>query len=235
MRAAILRLLILVLVAGCRAPDAGVLSVGEVRGREELEGRREREWGKARLERVGGRLARVVPRPGGVAGWEFRVERGWEPRAQVDGSGVVTLTTGLLAFAGDDDLLAFALAHEMAHVVGGDVRGQRGEDVLRLMGGVVGAVGAWGVSGEVWLGMAAGVLAVVGGDLAVGRPRQRGRERRADARALGWCVAAGYRGDCGERFWRAYAAARPVPERPVWRSKHPGDLERAAALRVVGP
>jgi predicted Zn-dependent protease len=104
-----------------------------------------------------------------------------------------------------------------------------------VAGGVVGAVAVGGVSGEVWVGVAAWLAAVVGGDLAVWRPRQRGREGRADARALEWCVAAGYRGDCGERFWRAYAAARPVPERPMWRSKHPGDLERAAALGVVGP
>ena len=205
MRVAIMKLLIFGMVAGCRAPDAGVLPVGEGRGREV------REEGKVRLERVGGRLAGVVPRPGGVAGWDFRVVRGWVPNAHADGRGVVTLTTGLLAFAGEDDLLAFALAHEMAHVVGGDVRGQRGEDVLRLV-----------------------VVAVVGGDLAVWRVRQRGRELRADARAQGWCVAAGYRGDCGERFWRAYAAARPVPERAAWRSKHPGDLERAEALGVVG-
>jgi predicted Zn-dependent protease len=225
MRAAILKLMIFVMVAGCRAPVTGVLPEAEGRGLEE---------GKARLERVGGRLAGVVPRPGVVTGWEFRVERGWVPSAHADGGGVVTLTTGLLAFAGEDDLLAFALAHEMAHVVGGDVRGQRVEDVLRLAGGVVGAVGVWGVTGDGWVGMAAGLVGVVGGDLAVWRVRQRGREMRADARALGWCVAAGYRGDCGERFWRAYAAARPVPERPEWRSKHPGDLERAAALGVVG-
>jgi hypothetical protein len=136
MRVAILKLLIFVFVAGCRAPDAGVLPVGEGRGREVLEERHERERGKARLERVGGRLA--------------------------------------------------------------------------------------------------GVVSVAGGDLAVWRVRQRGREMRADARAQEWCVAAGYRGDCGERFWRAYAAARPVPERAAWRSKHPGDLERAEALGVVG-
>jgi Zn-dependent protease with chaperone function len=234
MRVAILKLLIFVFVAGCRAPDAGVLPVGEGRGREVLEERHERERGKARLERVGGRLAGVVPRPGGVAGWEFRVERGWTPNAHADGSGVVTLTTGLLAFAGEDDLLAFALAHEMAHVVGGDVRGQRGEDVLRLVVGAVGAVAVGGVSGDGWLGLGAGVVSVAGGDLAVWRVRQRGREMRADARAQEWCVAAGYRGDCGERFWRAYAAARPVPERAAWRSKHPGDLERAEALGVVG-
>jgi Zn-dependent protease with chaperone function len=229
MRVAIIKLLIFGMVAGCRAPDAGVLPVGAGRGREM------REEGKARLERVVGRLAGVVPRPGGVTGWEFRVVRGWVPNAHADGRGVVTLTTGLLAFAGDDDLLAFALAHEMAHVVGGDVRGQRGEDVLRLVVGAVGAVAVWGVSGDGWLGLGAGVVAVVGGDLAVWRVRQRGRELRADARARGWCVAAGYRGDCGERFWRAYAAARPVPERAAWRSKHPGDLERAEALGVVGP
>jgi predicted Zn-dependent protease len=226
MRVAILKLMIFVFVAGCRAPDAGVLPVGEGRGLEE---------GKERLARVSGRLAGVVPRRGDELGWEFRVKRGWAPNAHADGRGVVTLTTGLLAFAGEDDLLAFALAHEMAHVVGGDVRGQRVEDVLRVAGGVVGAVAVGGVSGEVWVGVAAGLAAVVGGDLAVWRPRQRGREGRADARALEWCVAAGYRGDCGERFWRAYAAARPVPERPMWRSKHPGDLERAAALGVVGP
>jgi predicted Zn-dependent protease len=226
MRVAILKLMIFVFVAGCRAPDAGVLPVGEGRGLEE---------GKERLARVSGRLAGVVPRRGDELGWEFRVKRGWAPNAHADGRGVVTLTTGLLAFAGEDDLLAFALAHEMAHVVGGDVRGQRVEDVLRVAGGVVGAVAIGGLSGEVWVGVAAGLAAVVGGDLAVWRPRQRGREGRADARALEWCVAAGYRGDCGERFWRAYAAARPVPERPMWRSKHPGDLERAAALGVVGP
>ncbi len=226
MRAAILRLMIFVFVSGCRAPDAGLLPEGEGRGLEE---------GRERLERVSGRLAGVVPRPGDESVWEFRVKRGWAPNAHADGSGVVTLTTGLLAFAGEDDLLAFALAHEMAHVVGGDVRRQRVEDVLRLVGGVVGAVVVWGVTGDGWVGMAAGLAAVVGGDLAVWRVRQRGREGRADARALEWCVAAGYRGDCGERFWRAYAAARPVPERPVWRSKHPGDLERAAALGESGP
>lgn len=229
MRVAILGLMIFGMVMGCRAPDAGVLPEGEGRGLEE------REEGKARLERVGGRLAGVVPGVVGVKGWEFRVERGWAPRAHADGRGVVTVTSGLLEFAGEDDLLAFGLAHEMAHVVGGDVRGQRGEDVLRLVVGAVGAVAVGGVSGDGWLGLGTGVVAVVGGDLAVWRVRQRGREMSADARAVGWCVAAGYRGDCGERFWRAYAAARPVVERAGWWSKHPGDLERAEALRVVGP
>lgn len=225
MRVAMMKLMIFVLVAGCRAPDAGVLPVGEGRGREE---------GKARLERVGGRMAGVVPGVGGVKGWEFRVEGGRAPRAHADGRGVVTVTSGLLEFAGEDELLAFALAHEMAHVVGGDVRVQRGEDVLRLVVGAVGAVAVGGVSGDGWFGLGAGVVAVVGGDLGVWRVRQRERELRADAKALEWCVAAGYRGDCGERFWRAYAAARPVPERAAWRSKHPLDLERAEALRVMG-
>jgi Zn-dependent protease with chaperone function len=121
----------------------------------------------------------------------------------------------LLAFAKTDELLAFALAHEMAHVALGDPGAQQMRDVLRLLGG---AVAGWAVS------------AVSGDPGVLRRPGMRAREYRADAVAQRWCVAAGYAEGCGERFWAAYEEARPVPESPEWLSKHPRDAQRRDRL-----
>ena len=185
----------------------------------------------ARLTRVTARLERIIPCPRGVARWEFRVVRAWTPNAHATPSGTVTLTTGLLHFAQTDELLAFALAHEMAHVAADHAGAQRVEDFMRLLGG---AAAAWAVhqaSGDPGMALASGGLWLVSTDLLFSRPQLRRREHAADAQAVAWCRAAGYPADCGQRFWEAYAAARPAPERPQWLARHPSDAERAAALR----
>ena len=214
----IFRLLMLVLVlllSGCR----GIVPV------ERLP--RERS---DRLARVTARLGSIIPYPGEGGRWRFVVVRGWTPRAEAHRSGEVRLTTGLLAFAKTDELLAFALAHEMAHVALGDPGAQRMQDVLRLLGG---AVAGWAVSavvGDPGLGLASGAGFLLGSELLLRRPGMRAREYRADAVAQRWCVAAGYAEGCGERFWEAYGEARPVPESAEWLSKHPRDAKRRDRL-----
>jgi Zn-dependent protease with chaperone function len=183
-----------------------------------------------RLARVGERLGRVIPYPGAGGQWRFVVVRGWTPRAEADRSGVVRLTTGLLAFAETDELLAFALAHEMAHVALGDPGAQRMQDVLRLLGGAVAGWAVTGVTGDPGLGLASGAGFLAGSEVLLRRPGMREREHRADAVALRWCVQAGYAARCGERFWEAYAQARPVPENAAWLAKHPPDEDRRQRL-----
>lgn len=67
-----------------------------------------------RVEQVGRRVAAASDRPTLTAA--FHVVEGTEPQAYSFPGGTVCLSEGLVRMASDDDQLAFAIAHELAHV-----------------------------------------------------------------------------------------------------------------------
>lgn len=141
------------------------------------------------------------------------------PNAFAAPGGVIIVTTGLLeATAGDDEALAFVLAHEAGHFHGRDHLEALGR---RLVLGVAAAL----VFGD----GAFGWVVDQGSDLAE-RGHSRGEERAADDFALTVLERSFGRIDGAERFF-ALLAEQDFPEVPVWLSTHPGTDERLARVR----
>ena len=149
------------------------------------------------------------------------------PNASINSRGTLTLTTGLLEFAETDDLLAFAIAHELAHAELGHPRRQLRNGWLQLL--ATGAV--------VWAAREAGGDAALRGagffltsSLLGTLPAMRRMEKEADLRARDIMRRAGFDPAAAAGFWERYASARPQSPRPRWLSEHPPDAERVRYL-----
>ncbi|MFA6599984.1 MAG: M48 family metalloprotease [Candidatus Omnitrophota bacterium] len=124
--------------------------------------------------------------------------------------GYVYLTTGMLRFLDNESELAGVLAHEIAQLQSRDPRLSRLKKVMDQM--TQGAAMAAPLVGQIGAAAMAGLLVMQILFEAV-RPRSEKRGQRADAKALGYMVAAGYdpQGliDVQYRFLEADKALRP--------------------------
>jgi|GEM_PF-4901062 len=152
------------------------------------------------------------------------------PNASINPRGTLKLTTGLLEFAESDDLLAFALAHELSHAALRHPQRQRRNGWLQIL--VTGAA-MWAAheatdsdSGASLTGAGVFISTALLGTL----PAMRRMEVEADHLAKDVLRRAGYRTDAAADFWRRYARARPDRPRPLWISGHPADEQRVRLL-----
>jgi predicted Zn-dependent protease len=150
----------------------------------------------------------------------------------MDRHGKLSITTGLLQFAGTDDELAFVLAHEMAHAVLKHPRRLRWYGLLQLLA-TAAVMAAAGEAGDAAL---AGAGVFFGTAIAGTLPAMRRMEAEADALALDIMRRAGFDTAAAAGFWRRYARVRPHRPLPRWLSAHPSDAQRIRMLpRPVRP
>lgn len=144
--------------------------------------------------------------------------------------GTLTVSTGLLRFAETDDLLAFAVAHELAHAVLKHPARLRRAGWLRV---IATAAVAWAAQEATH---SKGEAALAGGgfflssSLLGNLPMMRRMEKEADLMARDLLLRAGYAPLAAARFWECYATARPRRPRPPWLSAHPSDADRVRYL-----
>ncbi len=148
----------------------------------------------------------------------------------MDIRGTLTVSTGLLNFTETDDLLAFALAHELAHAMLRHPAKLRRAAWLQVIGAAAVAWAAHKASDS------KGDAALAGGGLFIFAalpgtlPLRRRMEKEADLMARELLRHAGYDPHAAARFWERYAAARPHRPRPRWLSAHPPDADRVRYL-----
>lgn len=181
----------------------------------------------ARVDRV---LARLLPCFPEDLCRQFGIISSAVPNASIDGRGTLKLTTGLLELAETDDLLAFALAHELVHA---SLRHpQRVRRIAWLQALVTGAA-MW--AAHEWTD-SNGDAALAGAGIYVSTallgtlPAMRRMEAKADLEAKEVLRRSGYRTEVAAEFWRLYAEARPSRPRPLWLSAHPTDQQRIERL-----
>lgn len=161
---------------------------------------------------------------------EYRIVHSAVPNASMDTRGTLTVSTGLLHFAETDDLLAFALAHELAHAVLGHPAKLRRAGWLQV---IATAAVAWAVheashsKGDAALAAGGFFIATT---LPGTLPLMRRMEKEADLMARDLLRRSGYSPQAAARFWECYAVARPRPARPSWISAHPSDAARVRYL-----
>lgn len=180
-----------------------------------------------RIDRVLARLLPCVPRN---TCRQYGIIPSAVPNASIDSRGTLRLTTGLLEFAGTDDLLAFALAHEFGHAV---LRHPQRHLRNRWLQFIVTSAALWAAhewmdskSGAAFTGAGVFLSTSLFGTL----PDTRRMEKEADKAAKDIIIRAGYSPDAGAEFWRRYARARPDHPPPRWLSPHPPDEMRAHLL-----
>lgn len=180
-----------------------------------------------RIQRI---LQRLLPFAPGVSCPGFVIIPSSVPNASINPRGVIHLTTGLLELAGSDDLLAFALAHELAHAA----LGHPGK-ILRLSWLQAAASGAvlWAAreaAGDhqeaAWAGAGFFLTTSLLGTL----PALRRLETESDLAARAMITRAGYRPEAAAAFWERYGRARPERALPAWLTRHPSDASRARRL-----
>ena len=148
----------------------------------------------------------------------------------MDHKGVIRLTTGLLELANTDDLLAFTLAHELAHAALGHPRISTRQAWLQALATGIAAWAAYEASDSkadaAWTG--GGVFLTT--SLFATLPAMRRRETEADLYARELLRRTGYRPQAAAEFWQLYASTRPGREMPEFLCAHPPDAARAIRL-----
>jgi Zn-dependent protease with chaperone function len=180
-----------------------------------------------RVDRVLARLLPCVPK--GTCR-TYGIISSAVPNASVDSRGTLKLTTGLIEFSNTDDLLAFAIAHELGHAVRRHPWRNARNNWLQfiLTGAAMWAANEWGDSKSGTALTGAGIFLTT--SLFGTLPDRRRMESEADLTGKEILIRAGYDPHAAAAFWRRYARARPDRPRPVWLSKHPSDTKRAEAL-----
>lgn len=146
-----------------------------------------------------GRVVRVIPVPGCVS--DFRVEAKEKPGAVADGR-LVLVNQGLADFAADDDELAAAIAHELAH------------NILRHRARLD----------------AAGVDRGLGKQFGRSARLFRQTEVEADRLSVWLLAGAGYDPGAAARFWSKFGQRKGRPLFQA--GTHPGWRDRVAALEA---
>lgn len=173
------------------------------------------------------RLLKTVPR-GTCRTWG--IQPASVPNASMNSDGVLLVTTGLVEMTASDDMLAFALAHELAHAVLDHPRRSVAEGWIQVLTAAAAAFAAEKASGSRGDAAWAGAGVFLTSSLIFHLPERRRRETEADLKARDLLRLAGYRPEAGAGFWRLYARLRPGKRMPNWLSSHPADHERARRL-----
>ncbi len=187
----------------------------------------------AQLERVGARLAKVMPLPG--AEWEFVVFEDSSPNAFALPGGKVGIHTGLFPITKNDAGLAAVVGHEVAHVVARH-SGQRLTNATLSTAAVLGANVALNRSD---IDNKAATAAVAGAAFLNQQRFSRVQELEADRLGMLYMARAGYDPREAVRLWERFAQWRQQnqrgPRTPGMLSTHPVDERRMADLQAALP
>jgi predicted Zn-dependent protease len=179
----------------------------------------------ARLRRIGGQIVGASGL-GGQA-WEYAVFEDSSINAFVLPGGKVGVTSGMMAFAANDDELAAVLGHEVAHVMANHAAERYSQSALAQVG--AGIVGAATQNAEGGVVQALGRYAAPALQVAVLMPHSRQHELEADRIGLDLMVRAGFSAKRGVNLWRRMAA-RGGASTPAILSTHPSDAARVQQL-----
>ncbi len=189
---------------------------------------------RARVERVGRRIAAVAPLPN--AHWEFVLfDKPKEANAFCLPGGKVGVYSGLLPIAGDDAGLATVIAHEVGHAVARHGAERMSEGLLVNLGGMVLQQAMKTQPGET---QALAMQAYgIGSQVGVMLPHSREQELEADYLGLLYMARAGYDPRAALAFWERFRDynrknGQQVPE---FLSTHPLDDRRIAQIRQMLP
>ena len=189
----------------------------------------------ARLQTVGGRIARVAKVPN--ASWEFVLFDDPEPNAFALPGGKVGVNTGILPITRDDAGLAAVVAHEIAHVSARHGAERRSQGMVMEVGGALLSVGlaAAGYGGAT-ADLAQGAYGVVG-QVGVLLPYSRTQELEADRIGLLYMARAGYDPRQAITFWQRFQAynSHRGGGSIEFLSTHPLDENRIAELQKYLP
>ncbi|MDO8900308.1 MAG: M48 family metallopeptidase, partial [Phenylobacterium sp.] len=175
------------------------------------------------------RVASQIVGASGLAGqaWEYAVFEDASVNAFVLPGGKVGVTTGMMAFAANDDELAAVLGHEVAHVMANHAAERYSQSALAQVG--AGLVGAATQNAEGGLAQSLGRYAGPALQVAVLMPYSRQHELEADRIGLDLMVRAGFSARRGVELWRRMAA-RGGSNTPAILSTHPSDAARVQQL-----
>lgn len=191
----------------------------------------------AQLQRVGQRLAQVMPVPG--AQWEFVVFEDESPNAFALPGGKVGVHTGMFQITQSDAGLAAVVGHEVAHVVARHSGERMAQGALTTGAAVVAGEllrrnTDMGTGGQVATGAAIGGAAL----LHVQR-FSRNQELEADQLGALYMARAGYDPRESVELWKRFAAWRVSSgnpnQTPAFLSTHPLDEVRIARLQEFMP
>ena len=182
------------------------------------------------LNRVGGRIAKIVFWDMPDADWEFVVFDNGEVNAFAMAGGKVGVFSGLFRVASTDDQLAAVIAHEIAHVTAKHVHEKLSQELATDTVGVVGMVGM-GVTGAPGLTVRA-LSQVYGLTTGIGALSfDRAKEKEADYIGLMYMARAGYDPQAAVAVLEALEGLEAVqPMGPAFLSTHPSHPERILAL-----
>lgn len=177
----------------------------------------------AALNRVGGRLARVVNLD--HAQWEFVVfDKPKEPNAFALPGGKVGVFSGLFPITQNDAGLATVVAHEVAHVVARHGAERMSQGALGNV--VLGVLGGQSETTQQVVAQAYGVGVLL--------PFSRKQELEADRLGLMYMARAGYNPQEAIDFWKRFAA-NSGGGTPEFLSTHPMSDTRIAQLQSLLP
>lgn len=189
---------------------------------------------KARVQRIGERIARVAGDDLPGAKWEFVVFDAPETiNAFALPGGKVGVYTGLLNLAESDDEVATVIGHEIAHVTARHGSERWSQGAALAVGGVL--------LSETLLKDSSnrdGWIAAYGAGSTIGvlLPFSRMNESEADEIGLVYAAKAGYDPRAAIRFWEKMAeASKGRSKPPEILSTHPSDSTRIDRLREMMP
>ncbi len=244
-------LLLALLPAGCyqvpvtgrralSAVDDTALKQQSVAGFNDMKKRlpvsRSREFSD-RVQRVGGRIAKVAFWDLPDAEWEFVVFDGPDQiNAFALPGGKVGVFTGLFKVAKNDDQLASVLAHEIGHVTAHHTHERLSQAMLVQGGGLVMGGLVTAQTGNIYAGTSAVQTAHAVGGLGFILPFDRAKEKEADHIGLIYMARAGYNPEEATKVFDNLEAENAGKPRPGgWISTHPSYPERILQMMDLMP
>ncbi|MFO1450849.1 MAG: M48 family metallopeptidase [Opitutaceae bacterium] len=188
------------------------------------------------LQRVGGKIAKVVFWDMPNADWEFVVfDEPKQINAFAMAGGKVGVFSGLFKIANTDDELAAVIAHEIAHVTARHVHERLSQEMLAEAGNVVGAVGLMGVgAGSLTTST---IMGLYGSSASMQMlAYDRAKEKEADYIGIMYAARAGYNPEAALTVMeRLEAETAGTPSPPVFASTHPPTSERITEIQAALP
>ena len=193
---------------------------------------------KARVKRVGERIAQAVGNELPDAKWEFVVFESKEVNAFALPGGKVGVYSGLLKLAESDAELAIVMGHEIGHVIARH-GSERMSQAMVISG--VGALGAAVVETKTDAQKSQIFQQAYGGITTLGLvlPHSRGNESEADRMGAVYAARAGYDPRASITFWQKMTAQKggggADDKLSLMMSTHPADAKRIADLQALMP
>jgi predicted Zn-dependent protease len=183
---------------------------------------------KARIERMGQRIAAAVGRDLPDAQWEFVV---FDDPKTVNAfalpGGKVGVYTGLINLASSDDEIAAVMGHEIAHVTSRHGGERYSQAVIAAGLGAVAQVASQNSKYQEAIVVAYGL-----GSQGAVLKFSRDHETEADVIGLRFAAKAGYDPRAAVTFWKKMQAQSQGQEPWKWLSTHPPTTERIQKLEI---